>query len=121
MVYYKKKSDQPEKIKNKSKKKNNVDSETNRHIKPGGEVEQHNRKSRPIMTIYEFTRLMGERVSQLSNGAKPLVIGCSNLTDFEIAKLELYNGTFPIILKRPMPDGTVESWKVNELYINREY
>ena len=40
------------------------------------------------------------------------------MTDLrEIARLELEARRLPIIIKRPMPDGTFEKWRLSDLLI----
>ena len=67
------------------------------------------------LTIYEKTRIIGTRATQIANGAKPFVKNIKNLTPIQIAELELEKKLCPIILARPLPNGIIEEWNVNEL------
>lgn len=70
----------------------------------------------PFMTKYERTRLLGQRAKQLENGALPLVDVPSNIChDYNIAELELEQKKIPFIVKRPLPGGGFEFWKVEDL------
>lgn len=77
-----------------------------------------NHKSQPFLTQYEKTRILGFRTNQLAQGAKPLVpVKDYMKTTLEIAKLELEQKRLPFIVKRPMPDGTFEYWRLSDLLI----
>ena len=78
-------------------------------------IENNNRITKPFLTKYEKVRILGLRTKQLSLGAKPLI----KLNDFlepdKIAELEYKNKLIPFKIKRPLPNGTYEIWKFNEL------
>lgn len=75
-------------------------------------------RSVPFLTQYEKTKILGFRTNQLSNGARPYIAVPEHVTDLrEIAKMELEARRLPIILKRPMPDGTFEKWRLSDLLI----
>ena len=69
------------------------------------------------MTIYERVRLLGERATQLSYGAKPMIKNVGNLDPKIIAKLELEAKLIPLIIIRTLPNGLKEKWRVSELEI----
>jgi DNA-directed RNA polymerase subunit K/omega len=71
--------------------------------------------SRPFLTKYERNRIKGDRIQQLTLGAKPLIKNCEHLTPKEIAELEIENNIIPLIIERPLPDGTKERWYIGEL------
>jgi len=67
------------------------------------------------MTKYEKARVLGARALQISLGA-PITVDAKGLTDpLRIAEQELRNGTLPIIVRRFLPDGAYEDWKLSEL------
>jgi DNA-directed RNA polymerase I, II, and III subunit RPABC2 len=73
-------------------------------------------KSYPFLNKYESTRIIGFRANQLSQGARPFVEVPDHITDVrEIARLELAAKRLPFIIKRPMPDGTYEYWRLQDL------
>jgi DNA-directed RNA polymerase I, II, and III subunit RPABC2 len=84
-----------------------------------GDIIDDFHKTTPIMTKYEKTRILGQRCRQLENGAIPLV----DLKDYEdellddlfIAKMELEQRKLPFIIRRPLPNGSSEYWKVGDL------
>ena len=75
-------------------------------------------KSPPFLTVYERTKILGARTNQLAEGAMPFVTVPEHMTQpLEIAKLELDQRRLPYIIKRPMPDGTFEYWRLSDLMI----
>ena len=75
------------------------------------------RLTKPILTKYEFVRILTDRTKQLAQGAKPMLKNINGLSSKEIAKLELKNKTVPLIIERPIPNSNVERWKLSELEI----
>jgi DNA-directed RNA polymerase I, II, and III subunit RPABC2 len=72
----------------------------------------------PILTKYEYTRILGVRASQIEHGAPLFIDVPETLIDsYLIAKDELYQKKLPFILKRPLPNGTIEYWKLEDLEI----
>ena len=75
-------------------------------------------RSAPFLTQFEKTKILGFRTNQLSNGARPYIAIPKHVSDLrEIARLELEARRLPIIIKRPMPDGTFEKWRLSDLLI----
>ena len=77
-------------------------------------------KQQPIaynkLTKFEKANILGIRAQQLANGAKPLIKDTSNYTNvIDIAKQELIEKKIPLIIKRPLCDGTYEYWKTELL------
>lgn len=79
------------------------------------------RKSRPFLTKYEFNQVIGLRTTHLSKGAPALVALPddfkikSNMDLRAVALRELVEGQLPYIVKRQMPNGKYEQWKLSEL------
>lgn len=73
------------------------------------------RITKPFLTKYERVRLIGDRTKQLSGGAKPMIKNVEHLSPKEVAILELEHNVIPLIIERPLPNGTIERWKVVEL------
>jgi DNA-directed RNA polymerase I, II, and III subunit RPABC2 len=72
----------------------------------------------PFLTLYERTKLLSLRASQLARGAAPFIDVPEYLTDvYEVAKAELEAKRLPYILKRPLPDGNYEYWRLADLMI----
>jgi DNA-directed RNA polymerase I, II, and III subunit RPABC2 len=75
-------------------------------------------RSVPYLTLYEKTKIIGFRANQIAQGARPLIEPPAHVTDvLEIARLELEQRRLPFILKRPMPDGSYEYWRLQDLII----
>lgn len=80
-------------------------------------VPDEDRITRNILTKYEKTKLLGTRVNHLNKGAKPMIK--TDLADFEeIAELELQQKKLPLKIKRNLPRGLFEIWKLSELKID---
>lgn len=72
----------------------------------------------PFLTNYERTKCISFRASQLNNGAKPYILVPEGVTDsYEIAKMELEAKRLPFIIKRPLPDGSFEVWRLSDLLV----
>jgi len=64
----------------------------------------------------EKARILGQRAKQIEIGAKPLVKVPENIIDgYLIAELELRENKIPFIIKRPIPGGAFEYWRVKDL------
>ncbi len=88
-------------------------------IPPGSqESPDPNHKSQPFLTQYEKTRILGFRTNQIAQGALPYISVPDHIRHpIEIAKMELEQRRLPFIVKRPMPDGTFEYWRLSDLMI----
>ena len=84
-------------------------------------INKNIRLSKPILTKYEFVRLLTDRTKQLAQGAKPMLKNIEDLGSKEIAKLELKNKIIPLIIERPVPNSKVERWKLLELEIPEHF
>ena len=72
----------------------------------------------PLLTKYEKARVLGLRITQLNKGAKPLVEYNSTIIDNHIiAELELRKKKIPFIVMRPLPNGSKEYWRLEDLEI----
>ena len=78
-------------------------------------VPKSERRSLPILTKYEKVRLLGDRAKQISDGSKRMIKPENITSAMDIAIAELKNRVIPMKIIRPMPDGRVEIWDVNEL------
>lgn len=85
---------------------------------PGGDKIDSNHRTYPFLTNYEKTKIIGLRANQLSKGAAPFVNVPEYMTDVrDIARLELEQKRIPFIIKRPLPDGKFEYWRLVDLLI----
>ena len=70
----------------------------------------------PFVTKYERARILGERAKQLNSGAKPFVeVDITVIDGYLIAELELQQKRIPFIIRRPLPNGGSEYWRVRDL------
>ena len=73
--------------------------------------------SKPVLTKYERTSIISERVQQLSNGSVSFIKNPeSHSSIFNIAVEELRQGKLPFIIKRPVANS-FEYWKLSDLSI----
>ncbi len=95
-----------------------VDMETNIEIPTEIQViESNKRTSKNKMTRYEFVRIIGERIMQLTKGAKPLIKQSKDTESFtykEIALEELKTNMIPFKIRRFVKDH-YEIWNIDEL------
>ena len=73
-------------------------------------------KSRPIITIYERTLLIGKRATQIAYGANPLIEVHPGMTEIGIAEEELKQRKIPLIIKRTIGDHT-EYWRPSDMIL----
>ena len=72
----------------------------------------------PFLTRYEKAKILGLRAKQINHGSKPFVTVPNYIIDgHTIALMELNKGKIPYIIRRPMPNGGSEYWKVKDLQI----
>lgn len=72
----------------------------------------------PFITRYEKARILGERAKQINAGAKPFVdVDVSVIDGYLIALAEFEQKKIPFIVKRPLPNGGCEYWKLSDLEI----
>ena len=74
--------------------------------------------SYPFLNQFEKTKVLSFRASQLAQGNKPYIAVPDIVSDvYTIAKMELKERKLPYLIKRPLPDGDYECWKLNDLII----
>ena len=78
-------------------------------------------RSRPFLTKYEFNQIIGLRTTHLSKGAPALIelpegFQIKSNMDFRgVALQEIKDGRLPYTVKRRMPNGKYEYWKLKDL------
>ena len=74
-------------------------------------------KTIPFLTRYEKAKILGLRAKQLNHGAKTLLpqLPRDIIDGHTIAYMELIQKKIPFIIRRPIPNGGSEYWKVNDL------
>lgn len=72
----------------------------------------------PFLSRYERARVIGERAKQLENGAMSFVeLEPHEIDSYMIAMKEFQNKKIPFIIKRPLPNGASEYWKLSDLEV----
>ena len=75
-------------------------------------------RTMPFVSKYERARIIGERAKQINAGAKPFIeVDVSVLDGYVIALAEFKEKKIPFIVKRPLPNGGCEYWKLQDLEI----
>ena len=79
--------------------------------------------SSPACSIFyenlkQLLHIIGLRANQLSQSARPYIDVPEHVTNvWDIARMELDQRRLPFIIRRPMPDGTHEYWRLADLLI----
>ena len=70
----------------------------------------------PFLTKYERAKILGLRAKQLDSGSKPFInITEQMINSYTIASEELHQKKIPFIIRRPLPNGASEYWKIEDL------
>lgn len=92
------------------------DNENEEELLAYNEIKNNNiqKKTVPFLNKFEKARIIGVRKQQLSNGAEPK-INTNNLTTIEeIVEEELKQRRIPLIIRRKLPNGVFEDWKLED-------
>ena len=88
------------------------------YVPPGGDKTDSNHRTYPFLTNFERTKIIGLRANQLSRGSAAFITVPKHITDVrDIARLELEQKRLPFIVKRPLPNGQFEYWRLIDLLI----
>lgn len=74
-------------------------------------------KTIPFVTKYEKARIIGQRAMQLDSGATPYINPGILIDGTSIAEREFEEKKIPVIIKRPLPNGAFEYWRLKDLEI----
>jgi DNA-directed RNA polymerase I, II, and III subunit RPABC2 len=78
-----------------------------------GAIDDPLHRTAPFITKFERARIIGERAKQLDANAEAFVdVPATVIDSYTIAMQEYANKKIPFIIKRPMPNGDVEYWKL---------
>ena len=81
-------------------------------------VPDEHHQSKPWLTQYERTKILGFRTNQIAQGAKPYILVPKHVVEAsDIAKLELKERRLPFMIARIMPDGSYEFWRLSDLMV----
>ena len=76
----------------------------------------------PWLTKYERSRVLGLRSKQLNYGADAFIeVSSGILSGYKIALEELNQKKIPFIIRRPIPNGGNEYWKLGDLELLDSY
>lgn len=74
------------------------------------------RSTNPTMTIYEKTKIIGQRAIEIEQGAPVYITVPEGVTTaLEIARMELEQNKINYIIRRYLPNGKYEEWETREL------
>ena len=74
------------------------------------------KSTKPILTKFEKAKILGVRSEMLAGGSIPLVKFDKHIDNvYEIAKLELVEKKIPLFIRRTLPNGEFEDWRLDEL------
>ena len=83
-----------------------------------GDIIDDRHTTLPFITKFEKTRIIGERARQIDSGATPFIDIDPEIIDGYLIALEEFKlKKTPFIIRRPMPDGSSEYWKLSDLEI----
>ncbi len=72
----------------------------------------------PFVTKYEKAKVLGERAKQINAGAETFVeVGDEIVDGYLIAMAEFEQKKIPMIIRRPLPNGGSEFWRMADLEI----
>ena len=84
----------------------------------GTKIPDDQRTTTRYLTKYERARILGTRALQITKNAPILVdIEPGDTDPLKIAEMELQARKIPFIIRRYLPDGSYEDWKISELVI----
>lgn len=77
-------------------------------------IKTKKKKTVPFLNKFEKARLLGIRIQQLSSGSEPKINtdGFDNI--YDIVQEELKQRKIPLIIKRNLPNGDSEEWRLDE-------
>jgi DNA-directed RNA polymerase I, II, and III subunit RPABC2 len=82
-------------------------------------LDSRRRETLPIMTQFEYSKLIGLRATQLEEGMPPCISFDPDIRDTKfIAIQELLQKKMPLIIRRYLPNGTYEDWRPEELLLH---
>lgn len=73
------------------------------------------RRSRPTLSKYERARVLAIRAEQIGRGTMPLVDRLDGDGAAQTAEREFAAGRIPFIIRRYLPNGIAEDWRLEEL------
>jgi len=78
-------------------------------------VARKERRTRPVLSRFERAKILALRAEQLDRGTPALVEKLDGDSALATAEREFAAGRIPFIIRRYLPDRSVEDWKLSEL------
>jgi hypothetical protein len=88
---------------------------------PSKVVPPNKRRTRPIMTKFEYSYLISQRAVMIEHDSPLMIPDTKFVNAIDIAKEETERKMNPIILVRHLPNGTIEEWKCSELELPKKF
>ena len=77
-----------------------------------------NKTTKPILTKFERAKILGVRSEMLASGSPALINVPEYINNtYDIALLEFKERKIPLLIKRTMPNGNMEYWRLEDLSI----
>jgi DNA-directed RNA polymerase subunit K/omega len=75
--------------------------------------------TKPILSKYEKTKIIGMRMEQLARSATPYIDikNMKTYDPFRIAMEELHSRKLPFMICRTLPNGKKEYWRLDDMMI----
>ena len=81
-----------------------------------GTINDPRHRTVPFITKYERAKILGERAKQINAGATPFIEVNQEIIDgYSIALAEFEQKKVPMIIRRPLPNGESEYWRLEDL------
>lgn len=81
-----------------------------------GTINDPRHRTVPFITKYEKAKILGERAKQINAGATPFIEVNQEIIDgYLIALAEFEQKKVPMIIRRPLPNGQSEYWRLDDL------
>lgn len=84
-------------------------------------VKPEDMRTKRILTKFERVRILGDRTTQLAQGAKPMIKGVEGMDPRTVAQLEFEAKMIPIKIIRPLPNGKKEILSLKDLEYRKSY
>lgn len=76
------------------------------------------KETKPFLTKFERAKIIGVRAEMIASGAMAVVNVPQGVTSaYEIAKLEFKERRIPLFIRRYLPNGVVEDWRLRDMVI----
>lgn len=76
------------------------------------------KQTKPFLTKFERAKIIGTRAEMIANGSVALVNVPRGVTSaYEIAKLEFNERRIPLMIRRYLPNGVAEDWRLEDMVV----